>query len=259
MKKTITLVITLVILVGGYFGYHKFVKHIPNDGEHTKFGRANNVLDSRYLEVLVVGGDAITKKLIANCYNTTLLNGETKENRDSAPQNLVDQLNTDDITALFGAFSSFINGPRVWCLDWTEVQAGKVRDFNGLKAKWVAALELDNPTKFAKSKPPYQVSSIERNTSFGINKGTDVFLLVDPEGTTWLMKSYSLKLDPTMSRSKLPALMAELNLPEGWKYRIVTLKKDIVLKPKSGVAQIIADDKDNVYDRTGVDYSSYNL
>ncbi|MBB6461770.1 hypothetical protein [Flammeovirga kamogawensis] len=259
MKKVTFVTIIVVSLLGIFFGYHKFIKHIPQDGEHTKFSRADNILDSRYLEVLVVGGDAITKKLIANCYNTTLLNGETNENRDSAPQKLVDQLNTDEITAQFGAFSSFINGPRVWCLDWTEVQVGKVRDFNGLKAKWVAALELDNPNKFSKSKPPYQVSSIERKTSFGINKGTDVFLLEDPRGTVWLMKSYSLKLDPTMSRDKLPALMASLNLPDGWSYRIVTLKKDIVLKPLSGVAQIIADDKDNVYDRTGIGYSNYNL
>ena len=115
---------------------------------------------------------------------------------------------------------------------------------------------MKDPTIFAKGKPAFYISKIQRKSVFGINKGTKVFLLDDPNGNTWVMKSYSLKNDPNLTRDKVPAMMAEIKMPKGWSYRIETLKEDLILKPTTGVAQIVSDDHDNVYDLTGPGYSN---
>ena len=144
-----------------------------------------------------------------------------------------------------------LTGQEKWCLDWIDIPTGIIREFNGLQIAWVAALR-GTPDKI-----PYKPMTIERKSAFGINKGTTVFILDDPEGQSWVMKSYSLVLDPSMTREKVPATLAKLKLPAGWKYRVKVLDKDLKLVPESGVATIVADDLDNVYDLTGPGYSNY--
>ncbi len=82
-------------------------------------------------------------------------------------------------------------------------------------------------------------------------------MLDDNEGHTWVMKSYSLVLDSTMTREKVPAMLAKLKLPAGWSYRVKVLEKGLKLVPETGVATILPDDLDNVYDLTGPGFSNY--
>jgi hypothetical protein len=94
---------------------------------------------------------------------------------------------------LLGAFK---NGPRLWTLDWVEVMVGGERDFAGLKARWV--MWLDVPKEMRKHESvAYKPISGKRDTQLGINKGSPAFLLDDPDGDTWCMKSASLIVDPT--------------------------------------------------------------
>ena len=80
-------------------------------------------------------------------------------------------------------------------MDWVEVMVGGERDFNGLKARWV--MWLDVPKEMRKHESvAYKSISGKRDTQIGINKGSPVFLLDDPEGNTWCMKSASLIVDP---------------------------------------------------------------
>jgi len=259
-KKNIYTISVLIILIGisslTAISNSK-IREIPQDGKNSVLASSMNINGCRYLEVLVVGGNLKTKKLYAQCYNITNYNGP--DSRNSAPKNLVDLLNTKEITAQFGGFTSFINGPRVWCLDWAKTPSGEVRDFNGLQARWVAKLELNSPNQFSNGKPSYLVSKIERKSSFGINKGSKVFLLDDNIGNTWVMKSYSLKENSNLKMSDVPSIMHTLNLPEGWSFRINTLEEDLILRPKTGIAKIISDDKDNVYDLSGPGYSNIVL
>lgn len=255
-KKMIYGALTGLVLVAGAFTYENSEpKYLPNDGETAVMITSKPILDERYLEVFVVGDNPNGKGYIGATYNTTNFNGPDPKN--SAPQKLVDQLNTKEIAKDLNGESAFINGPRVWCLDWAKVESGQVRDFDGLQARWVANLEMKDAHQFDKGKPSYYISKIKRTSVFGINKGTKVFLMDDDQGRTWVMKSYSLVLDSTMTREKVPAMMAHLDLPEGWSYRVVTLDRDLVLKPTSGVAQIVTDNADNVYDLTGPGYSNF--
>lgn len=36
----------------------------------------------------------------------------------------------------------YLNGPKLWATDWFELKVGKSRDFDGLKAAWVAKADL---------------------------------------------------------------------------------------------------------------------
>jgi hypothetical protein len=60
-----------------------------------------------------------------------------------------------------------------------------------------------------------------------------------------------------MTIDKLEALGSLITLPPGWKFRKTVLDKDLVLIPKSGVAGVTQDDKENTYDLTGPGQSNF--
>ena len=114
---------------------------------------------------------------------------------------------------------AFKNGPRLWTLDWLEVMAGKERDFNGLKARWVTWLHV--PKEMRKHEAvAYKVIGVKRDTQFGIDAGSPAFLLDDPEGNSWCMKSASLIVDPNQTYESLkdlgqpPEARGGLELPD---------------------------------------------
>lgn len=251
-SKILLGIAAVVIVVAGII-YSKFTAKLPNDGANAKMSHFENILDTRYLEVFIIGGNAITGNIKAAVYNTVGLNGNIQGN--SAPQHLVDKINVEKIKKEFNSLRVIVNGPRIFCLDWIDVPVGVERDFNGLKAAWVATLLLSREQ--TGEKIPYKSTTVERKSAFGINKGTTVFLLDDDKGNTWVMKSYSLVLDSTMTREKVPTMLAKLKLPTGWSYRVKVLDEDLLLKPESGVATIVPDDLDNMYDLTGAGYSNY--
>jgi hypothetical protein len=54
----------------------------------------------------------------------------------------MDALDTDALKQQYGVLGVFVNGPRLWTLDWIEVPQGAERDFNGLKTRWVGRLAI---------------------------------------------------------------------------------------------------------------------
>ena len=252
-RRKIVISIFLVLIVAAIIVYSKLTAELPDDGANAKLAHHTKTLDNRYLEIFVIGGNYITGHLKANCYNTEGYNVNNIPG-DFAPENLVEKLNPEEIKKDNKALGAFINGPRRWCLDWIDVPTGVERDFNGLKAPWVATLLLERGQT---GKIPYKTGHIERKSAFGIDSGTTVFLLDDPDGHTFVMKSYSLVLDSNMTREKVPAMMARLKLPTGWKYRVKVLEQNLKLVPESGVCTIVPDDLDNVYDMTGPGFSNY--
>jgi len=152
----------------------------------------------------------------------------------------------------------FKNGPRLWTLDWLDVTLGTERDFNGLKARWVNWLEVPKGIDLhKKGDAAYKNITVQRNTHFGFNKGKPVFILDDPEGNPWVMKSVSLIFEPSQTYASLNDLGSHLKLPPGWKFRVQMLDKDLVLTPDNGVAHITQDDLGNTYDRAGGTYSNF--
>ena len=80
------------------------------------------------------------------------------------------------------------------------------------------------------------------------NAGRRVFELLAPDGSTYVMQSYSQIRDPGLTLGQLPALGARLELPQGWSYRSRRLKRDLTLTA-NGTATIIQDDLTNTYQR----------
>ena len=97
----------------------------------------------------------------------------------------------------------------------------------------------------------YRPAFVARSTIEGFKKGSQVYLLDDPKGRTWIMVSYTDKNHPGMTIDKLDSLGDDLKLPQGWKFRSAVLSKDLILEPKGGSAGRTQDDDENVYALTG--------
>jgi hypothetical protein len=96
-----------------------------------------------------------------------------------------------------------------------------------------------------------------RDTRFGLDRGSTAYILDDPDGSSWVLKSVNLITQPEQTYEGLIGLADRLNLPPGWAFRAVVLDADLVLTPDNGTAQITQDDLGNVYDHAGGPFSNY--
>jgi len=202
-----------------------------------------------------VGGDAAADQLVAGVYNTAGLN-DPGGTGDTSPQALLDHVDVDAVKEQYGVLAAFKNGPRLSCLDWSEVMVGQERDFMGLKARWVMWLDVPKEVR-AHESVAYKAITGKRDTQLGVNAGSPVFLLDDPDGNTYCMKSASLITDPNQTYESLTDLGTRLKLPRGWRFRTQVLEQDLVLTPDNGAVIITQDELGNTYDRVGGAYSNY--
>jgi hypothetical protein len=228
---------------------------LPQDDEGAKLMRFENIRVQRYTEIFLIGGHAIIRDINAGIYNTIGLN-DLDGTGDTSPQAVLDQVDVDALKEEYDVLGAYKNGPRLWCLDWVEVMVGAERDFMGLKARWV--MWLDVPEEFRKHESvAYKQITGKRDTQFGINAGSPAFLLDDPDGDTYCMKSVSLIVDPSQTYESMKDLGGRLEPPPGWTFRAVVLEQDLVLTPDNGAARILQDELGNTYDRVGGPYSNY--
>ena len=226
---------------------------LPKDDAGAQLMRFEGIRGQRYTEIFIIGGNVM--HLVGGVYNTIGLN-ESNGTGDSCPQTVLDKVDVEALKEEYHAISAFKNGPRLWTLDWVEVMAGAERDFNGLKARWVTWLDVPKEMRKHES-VAYKTIGVKRNTQFGIDAGSPVFLLDDSEGNSWCMKSASLIVDPNQTYASLKDLGARLKPPLGWKFRTTVLERDLVLTPDDGHALITQDELGNTYDRAGGAYSNY--
>ena len=228
---------------------------LPHDDEGAELMRFEDIRGQRYTEIFLIGGHAITRHLVAGVYNTLGMN-DPAGTGDTCPQAVLDQVNVEDLTQKYHLLGAFKNGPRLWCLDWVEAMVGAERDFSGLTARWV--MWLDVPEEMRKHESvAYKPITGKRDTQLGISKGSPAFLLDDPDGDSWCMKSASLIVDPGQTYESLKDLGGRLKPPPGWNFRAVLLDQDLVLTPDEGAARITQDELGNTYDRVGGAYSNY--
>ena len=69
----------------------------------------------------------------------------------------------------------------------------------------------------------------------------------DPDGTPWIMQARGL-VDANLIYGGLKDLDSKLKLPSGWKYRFVTLDKELTISTPQGYNWIVQDDPQNTYD-----------
>jgi hypothetical protein len=229
------------------------------DGASAKFKRVENMHGTRFIEIFLAHRDAKTGKLVAECYNTMFTSTGIPATKDTASQARVEDLDFDTMKKDYGVLGASLNGPKVWTPDWTEIDMGVERDFNGIKAAWVAQLNMGDNAGGVGESTPYKPMTIARKSGLGWNKGTTVLLLDDAEGNTWVMKGFQLGVKPQHTYEQFVAAGASnfKKLPPGWKFRIKRLEKDLIEVPETGVATIMPDEFFNVYDKTGPGMSNY--
>lgn len=225
---------------------------VLHDSDGAVFGRVDGMHQTRYIEIFLAGREAKTGDLVAACYNPMFAAGGIPASRDTAPQALVEGIDFDQLKTDYGLLGASLNGPKIWTPDWSEIQIGRVRDFNGIKAPWVAQLDMKQGGAVA-DVAPYQPMTITRDSRLGWSAGSTVMLLDDAEGNTWIMKGFQLGLEPRFSYDDFIANGASYfaHLPAGWTFRVTTLEQELIETPENGVATIMADEFFNVYDRTG--------
>jgi hypothetical protein len=250
-------IVAAVIVVGALVVYPKLVAEAPKDDAQITETRFENLMGSRYTEILLVWGNALTKNFVAGVYNTAGLNGASPANgNDSTPASIFDKIDMTKIAGANDALSMVKNGPRLWTVDYIGVKAGKERDFQGLKAHWVAWFLI--PAEILDGKDlSYAVMNVRRDTAMGINKGSRAYILDDPQGNSWVMKSAGLIIDKNLKFDDLKDLGSRLKPPAGWKFRSPVLEQDLVFMTDNGKTMITQDELGNTYDRVGGPYSNF--
>jgi hypothetical protein len=229
------------------------------DGAGARAVRVDNIHKTRFIEIFLAHRDAKTGKLVAECYNSMFTTKGIPASRDTAPQVGVEGLDFAKMKAEYGVLGASLNGPKLWLPDWTEIDMGVEREFNGIHAAWVAQLKMGDNAGGVSETTPYKPVFIARRSGLGWNKNTTVLLLDDTEGNTWIMKGFQLGLKPTHTYEQFIAAGRNQfkKLPPGWKVRVKTLDQDLVERPEGGMATIMADEFFNVYDKTGPGMSNY--
>ena len=244
MKVKILFTAIFAFVLGGYLAG---CATLPDDGKNAKMMRFDNLNNYRYCELFLIGGDAVTKDLKADFYNSTDLNGGAAT-RDSCPQAVWDKVDIEAVKKEYHVLGVFKNGPRFWMYDWIELPVGTERDFNGYHGRWFGKVNLPksfDPKK--KGSTAYHPTTVQRGSHQGYVKGQTVFILDDPSGTPWIMQAYSHIVDSKLTYTDLPTLGKKLKLPPGWKYQVKVLDRDLEIQAINGVARIVQDDLEGTY------------
>lgn len=235
----------------------KFFSALPDDCAGAQYRKFDSLRDYRYAEIELFAKDPLKKVLYVSTYNTTGLN-DGDDTRDSAPASLLQKLDPKKIGKKYQALLARVGPPYAWTVDWLADRIGAVRSFEGLNAQWMGNTLAPSSALSPKSASvAYRTTLTARTAVMGFKKGSEVYLLDDPKGRTWVMVSYSNKEAPDLTTDKLNSLGDVLKLPQGWKFRTATVAKELVLEPKAGFAGIIQDDKGNLYHLTGPRQSNF--
>ncbi|HVU14589.1 MAG TPA: hypothetical protein VHD90_25105 [Phototrophicaceae bacterium] len=198
-----------------------------------------NVRDTRYCEILPV---ALQQgKLIASVYNTL--------GHNDCPAEAWQALDVNAIKQQFHAVYVLMNGPRYWLMDQI-IGKGATRNGDnvvigglGFTKRAEVTLTLTDMKTI-----PYQTREIQRDTEYIFDAGKPIYELIAPDGSTYVMQTYSQQVDATLAMTDLATLADRLKLPSGWKYQVVVLDHDLTLSAH-GVAHLVQDDLDNSYQR----------
>ena len=227
----------------------------PDDDAELTRQQYDGLMGTRYTEFLIVWGSPLKKEFVAGVYNTVGLNSPEGK-VDSSPQEMLDKVDMDKAVKDLDALSFVLNGPRMWTIDHLGVSAGKKRNFQGLDANWVMWFPIPDEIREGKDLSYYIMPAL-RDTDMTIWKGSRVYIMDDPDGNSFVMKSASMIVDPDQKFEDLKNLGSRLKLAEGWKFRTKVLEQELVFKTKDGKSFIVQDNIGNTYDRVGGPYSNY--
>lgn len=76
-----------------------------------------------------------------------------------------------------------------------------------------------------------------------------MYELTNPEGTRYLMQSFSRIADRNLQLEDLETLGDRLELPEGWSFSTRVLTNTFELPTVDGIAEVVQDNLTNTYQR----------
>jgi haloalkane dehalogenase len=167
---------------------------------------------------------------------------------NDCPQAGLDMLDPTIMGAALEVDIAVINGPRFWVLD--EIVAnglagsGELRDLGGLEMRSIALVELGPGVP---DRTPLTETSVARDTEFIFAADRQIHELTAPDGSVYIMQSYSEEIDPTLTLDELAGLGDRLDLPDGWSFTSRVLDEALVVEDLDGVATVIQDEFRNSY------------
>ncbi|MFM8862666.1 MAG: hypothetical protein ACKOIA_09485 [Acidimicrobiia bacterium] len=203
----------------------------------TTIPAAPDMRDVRYCEVLLVS--IVDAAPVASVYNSYPLN--------ECPVDRWTALDPTALAATYGSTLAILNGPRYWMMNHVEKigdPASEKTDFGGIEMYKQATVPIGSLIDQARPYSPYSVS---RSTVFIYDAGTEVFELVSPDGSTFVMQSYSQQRDPSLTLATLPTLAQRLAPPPGWRFRSRVLSEDLRIVTVSTPARVLQDELGNSY------------
>lgn len=209
----------------------------PSSAPPPRFTYPNGIRDVRYCEVVLLKTDA--DGLYAEVWNTM--------GRSECPQDEWDALDATAIAKDGGAVTALLNGPRYWTLDRIDATVqltAPVTTFGSIEMFRGATVDLGAGLP---STAPYTQRPVARDTVFHFDAGSEVYELTGPDGTVYVMQSYSQKLDPSLTADQLAGLGTRLKLPAGWTFTSRVLDADLEVRDVDGIAVVVQDDLDNTY------------
>jgi len=202
----------------------------------------DSIRGDRYCEFLLVTptGDGV----VAEVYATFPLN--------DCPAEVWDAADTTEVAASAGVPLAIANGPRYWMIDavsratTTDVVR---RELGGLAMNRYATVDIAD-LQLAEQR--YTAQSVDRRAVMTFLAGSEVYVLVAPDGNQYVMQSFSQQVDAGLTEAGLATLGDRLNLPDGWRYEARTLDADLVIDFGDQPARVLQDELQNSYSQIPV-------
>lgn len=167
------------------------------------------------------------------------------EGYNDCPASWWDAIDVDKVAADLNADQVIKNGPRYWVMDdlFSFTGPTQIIVVDGLNLGLVATVTLDTSSG---ATPAYATSNVKRYTRYSYFAGTTIYRLTDPDGNVYVMQSYSVQQDTTLTRAGLLDLGDVIKPPTGWSYSTKKLDEDFFICTNGG-AHVIQDELANSY------------
>jgi hypothetical protein len=230
--------VTSLLAACGTNGSSGSLEDSPADASTTTVAAAKQMRGDRYCEVLLITMNA--GLATGEVWNTYPLN--------DCPQATWDTLDAKALATENNVPIAKLNGPRYWLMSSVEKVGGvaelPMKDFGGLEMYRQATVEIGSLLEAAK---PYTPHSVNRTATFTYDAGARIYELTTAEGLTFVMQTYSVQTDPTLTEAQLTDLGSRLTLPEGWTYTSKILDAQLKLYTATTPGHVLQDDLGNSY------------
>ena len=151
-----------------------------------------------------------------------------------------DNLDLEAVAKELGAEQAIKNGPQSWSMDEVGIMASEPVTIAGVEMNFGAHLPAGTM-----SIPKYTVFNPAKYQDLVWKAGKPTYQLVDPDGNVYVLQGYKVKKEDL---ANLGSKFKEL--PEGWKYQVVSPSEDLVmnLTPEHAIPSV-QDEFDQIYIR----------